>query len=83
MCWVFCQEPGVNQEVVSKFRQAQNLETEIIKEVPSRLSASDGVTRIVQAGKVTRVAFEKYQQALKRYRDFKDQGVVPEDFSGE
>jgi len=73
---------GLNQ-AITQYRRVQSLETEIIKEAPSGIPASDGVTRIFQAGKVTRLAFEKYQQALKRYRDFKDLGIVPEDVTGE
>jgi CheY-like chemotaxis protein len=70
-------------QAIAQHRRAQNLEIEIIKEVPSGIPASDGVTRILQARKVTRAAFEQYLQALRRYRNFKDQGVVPEDVTDE
>jgi DNA-binding NtrC family response regulator len=70
-------------EAISQYRHVQSLELEIIHEVPSGLPSPDGVMRIMRAGQATRAAFDQYRQALARYRDFMDQGVIPEDIAGE
>ncbi|HUA61683.1 MAG TPA: hypothetical protein VML19_23210 [Verrucomicrobiae bacterium] len=65
-------------EATAEFMRLQRLEWEIVAEAPSGLPLSDGLTRIVQAGKASRAAFEKYEQAVRRYRDFVDRAVVPD-----
>jgi hypothetical protein len=72
----------LNQTTV-EFMRLQSLAMEIIMEAPSGIPVPDGTARIVQAGKVAREAFAKYQRAVKRYRDFVDKGVVPEDLTNE
>jgi len=70
-------------EATAEYMRLQRLEMEIIMEAPSGIPMPDGVVRIMQAGKVVRAAFEEYQKAVKRYRDFLDKGIIPEDLAGE
>ena len=70
-------------QATGEYMRLQRLELEIIREAPSGIPLPDGVVRIIQAGKVVRTAFAEYQRAVKRYRDFLDRGVVPEDLTGD
>jgi len=67
----------------AEYMRLQRLEMDIIRETSSGIPLPDGVVRIIQAWEVVRVAFAEYQRTVKRYRDFLDRGVVPEDLMGE
>ena len=71
----------LNQATVDYMR-LQRVEMELIMEVPSGIPAPDGMVRILNAGKEARSAFAKYQRAVKRYREFIDQRIIPEDLTG-
>jgi hypothetical protein len=64
------------------FLDVQRTEIEIVKQAPSGIPLPDGQQRIVQSGKQMRLAFQKYQQALKQYRAFLADGIVPEEDPG-
>lgn len=48
----------------------------IIMESPSGLPLTDGVQRVVNTGRAARHAFHVYQGALKRLRDYLENGTV-------
>jgi hypothetical protein len=48
----------------------------VVKEVPSGIPQPDGTLRILQAGQASRVAFQNYERALKRFADFTLEGVT-------
>jgi hypothetical protein len=51
----------------------------LVKEVPSGIPAPDGSLRIREAGIESRLNFEKYTGAMKRYSEFALLGTLPED----
>jgi hypothetical protein len=61
------------------FREAQRLETEIIRQAPTGIPLPDGQQRILQSAKKVKLAFQEYQRVLKRYRAFVADGILPED----
>jgi hypothetical protein len=65
------------------FLDVQSREIEIVKEAPSGIPLVDGQQRIIQSGKKMKLAFQKYQQALKQYRAFLTDGIVPEEDPGD
>jgi hypothetical protein len=51
----------------------------LVKEVPAGIPAPDGSLRIWQAGIESRLNFEKYTRAVRRYSEFALHGTIPED----
>jgi len=72
----------LNRET-AHFLEVQRAEVEIIKEAPSGIPLPDGKQRIIQAAREARLAFQSYQQALKRYRAFLADGTLAEEDLGE
>lgn len=62
-----------------EFRDQQRALDELVLEAPSGLPFSDGQRRIVQSGQRLKFAFEKYEEAVQRYRSFVVDGVVPDE----
>ena len=61
------------------FRNQQRALDELVMEAPSGLPFSDGQRQIVQSGQRLKFAFEKYEEAVKRYRNFVMDDVVPDE----
>jgi hypothetical protein len=51
-----------------------------VKDIPSGIPQPDGTLRIQRAGQASRVAFQNYSRALKRFADFTLEGRVTDDF---
>ena len=51
--------------------------TQIIREASSGLPSADGQYGLALTSKKLNLAHEKYQRAVKRYRDFVDCGIMP------
>jgi hypothetical protein len=66
-------------DATAAYLRVQQTAMEIIKEAPSGLPLPDGQMQIIKAAREASEAFEKYEVAVKRYRDFVEHGIVPED----
>jgi hypothetical protein len=51
-----------------------------VKDIPSEIPQLDGTLRIQRAGQASRVAFQNYSRALKRFADFTLEGRLTDDF---
>jgi hypothetical protein len=51
---------------------------QLVREAPSGLPFSDGEVRAVRTGQKLKRAFKNYQKAVKAYRSFVIDGVVPD-----
>jgi hypothetical protein len=52
---------------------------EILRDVPSRLTQTDGASRIKSASSTLSVARERMNEAMIRLREFDRLGIIPED----
>jgi hypothetical protein len=58
------------RRATAEFTKMQRLAVEIVRDAPSGLPIPDGQARILRAFQASKLAFDEYQKALKRYRDF-------------
>ncbi len=62
----------------SEFMRLERIASDIIRQVATGIPPPDGQFRITQATKKLKCAFDRYQIAVKRYRDFVDHGIQPQ-----
>jgi len=62
---------------IAEFMRVERIQSAILQDAPSGIPLPDGQFRIMQAAKEVRIAFALYQLAVKRYRDFVDDGIAP------
>ena len=67
------------KEVTDKYLRAQREALEILMDAPSGIPLPDGQYRIAKQMSYVKRAFSEYQAALKRYKDFVEHGIVPDD----
>jgi TolA-binding protein len=54
--------------------------TNVVKDVPSGLPASDGALRMQLAGQDSRRTLRNYMDALRRFSDYTLRDIVPEEY---
>jgi hypothetical protein len=67
------------RKATAEFSRMQQIAVQIVAEVPSGLPVPDGQARIIKAFNESKLAFENYQRALKRYRYFVSHGAPPDE----
>ena len=67
------------KQAAAQFNEHQRAIDELVKQAPSGLPFSDGQLRIVQSGRALKLAFERYQEAVQRYRSFVIEGILPDE----
>ena len=66
------------ERATSEFMLIQAGAMEVIRNVPFGLPHPDGQLLLKQAYERVDAAFQQYQRAVKRYRDFVDEGILPD-----
>jgi hypothetical protein len=70
---------GQLDKALAEYVAANTRFDSIVNDSRMGLLNSDGALLIQQSGQQSRTAFWKYSLALKRFADFTESGIVPED----